>query len=165
MDTADFNKQLVSLRDKLSYIAFNFTTNEEDAQDLLQETFLKAMKAKEKFRDDTNLFAWTSTIMKNTYINHYRRKSLYRKAFDDKGPDIAVMEYQKDMVQPASSYSEINEIVRMIDTIEDVYKIPFNMHVEGFKYKEIALKLNLKIGTVKSRIFFARKKLMSMIAS
>jgi RNA polymerase sigma-70 factor (ECF subfamily) len=53
----------------------------------------------------------------------------------------------------------------MIDTIEDVYKIPFNMHVEGFKYKEIARKLNLKIGTVKSRIFFARKKLMSMIAS
>jgi RNA polymerase sigma-70 factor (ECF subfamily) len=104
----------------------------------LQETFLKAMKAKEKFRDDTNLFAWTSTIMKNTYINHYRRKSLYRKAFDDKGPDISVMDYQRDMVQPASSYSEINEIVRMIDTIEDVYKIPFNMHVEGFKYKEIA---------------------------
>jgi RNA polymerase sigma-70 factor (ECF subfamily) len=154
---------LTSLWDSLERFAIRLTSSRDDAKDLLQETFLKAISYRDKFSDNTNLKAWTYTIMKNTFINNYRRLSKVSTTFDN-SKDLFYLNLKNSsgFGMPESSYSE-KEIEKKIELLDDEFKIPFIMHVKGFKYKEIADELNLKIGTVKSRIFFARKKLMESL--
>jgi RNA polymerase sigma-70 factor (ECF subfamily) len=163
MTALEFNHQLISLEDKLSRFAYSLTANRDDAKDLLQETMFKALVYKDQFVQYTNLKAWTYTIMKNTFINGYRRNVRQNTAFDNT-KDLYFLSQNKDTVNvaPDSTYAT-QEINRIIDSLEDEFKIPFKMHTEGYKYKEIAEKLDLKIGTVKSRIFFTRKKLMDAL--
>ena len=163
MTALEFNHQLISLEDKLARFALSLTANREDAKDLLQETMLKALAYRDQFVQYTNLKAWTYTIMKNTFINNYRRNVRQNTTFDNT-KDLFYLNHNKDTVNvsPDSSYSA-QEINRVIDGLEDEFRVPFKMHTEGYKYKEIAHKLGLKIGTVKSRIFFTRKKLMDAL--
>jgi len=163
MTALEFNHQLITLEEKLSRFALSLTSNKDDAKDLLQETMLKAITYRDQFVQYTNLKAWTYTIMKNTFINNYRRNVRQNTAFDNT-KDLYFLNQNKDTVNvaPDSSYSA-QEITKVIDSLEDEFKVPFKMHTEGFKYKEIAQKLDLKIGTVKSRIFFTRKKLMDAL--
>ena len=163
MTAIEFNHQLISLEDKLGRFALSLTSNRDDAKDLLQETMLKAITYREQFVQYTNLKAWAYTIMKNTFINNYRRNVRQNTAFDNT-KDLFFLNQNKDTinVEPDSAYSA-QEISKIIDSLEPEFKIPFKMHTEGFKYKEIAQKLDLKIGTVKSRIFFTRKKLMDTL--
>ena len=163
MTAIEFNHQLISLEDKLGRFALSLTSNRDDAKDLLQETMLKAITYRDQFVQYTNLKAWAYTIMKNTFINNYRRNVRQNTAFDNT-KDLFFLNQNKDTinVEPDSAYSA-QEISKIIDSLEDEFKIPFKMHTEGFKYKEIAQKLDLKIGTVKSRIFFTRKKLMDAL--
>ncbi|MBN1649891.1 MAG: RNA polymerase sigma factor [Bacteroidales bacterium] len=163
MTALEFNHQLISLEDKLSRFALSLTANREDAKDLLQETMLKAIAYREQFVQYTNLKAWAYTIMKNTFINNYRRNIRQNTTFDNT-KDLYFLNQNRDTqnVSPDSTYST-QEITRVIDSLDDDFRIPFKMHTEGYKYKEIAQKLNLKIGTVKSRIFFTRKKLMEAL--
>jgi RNA polymerase sigma-70 factor (ECF subfamily) len=164
MTAIEFNHQLVSLEDKLSRFALTLTANKEDAKDLLQETLLKALAYREQFVQYTNLKAWTYTIMKNTFINNYRRNMRQNTTFDNT-KDLYFLNQNSDTVNlsPEGTFSE-KEIKKVIDSLDDDFKIPFKMHTEGYKYKEIATKLDLKIGTVKSRIFFTRKKLMDILS-
>lgn len=143
--------------------AMNLTSDRESAHDLVQDTYLKAITHKDKFIDCTNLKAWVYTIMKNTFINNYRR-NLKDNRLIDRTRDLYYLNqpYDKGFISPESIFSE-SEIEKAIDSLDDDFKIPFRMHVEGYKYKEIADKLDLKIGTVKSRIFFTRKKLMIIL--
>ncbi len=159
----EFNHQLTSLEEKLLRFALSLTSNKDDAKDLLQDTMLKAITYRDQFVQYTNLKAWTYTIMKNTFINNYRRNVRQNTAFDNT-KDLYFLNQNKDTVNvaPDSAYSA-QEITKVIDSLEDEFKVPFKMHTEGFKYKEIAQKLDLKIGTVKSRIFFTRKKLMDAL--
>jgi len=163
MTAIEFNYQLTSLWSNLERFALRLTSNTNDAKDLLQETFMKAITYRDKFSDNTNLKAWTYTIMKNTFINNYRKSSKVNTTFDHSN-DLYFMNLNKasGMDLPESSYST-QEIEKKIELLDSEFRIPFLMHVKGFKYKEIADKLNLKIGTVKSRIFFARKKLMDTL--
>ncbi len=163
MTAIEFNHQLITLEEKLSRFALSLTSNKDDAKDLLQETMLKAITYRDQFVQYTNLKAWTYTIMKNTFINNYRRNVRQNTAFDNT-KDLYFLNQNKDTVNvaPDSAYSA-QEITKVIDSLEDEFKVPFKMHTEGFKYKEIAQKLDLKIGTVKSRIFFTRKKLMDAL--
>lgn len=163
MTAIEFNHQLISLEDKLGRFALSLTSNRDDAKDLLQETMLKAITYREQFVQYTNLKAWAYTIMKNTFINNYRRNVRQNTAFDNT-KDLFFLNQNRDTinVEPDSAYAA-QEISKIIDSLEDEFKIPFKMHTEGFKYKEIAQKLDLKIGTVKSRIFFTRKKLMDAL--
>ena len=163
MTALEFNHQLITLEEKLSRFAMSLTSNKDDAKDLLQETMLKAITYRDQFVQYTNLKAWTYTIMKNTFINNYRRNVRQNTAFDNT-KDLYFLNQNKDTVNvaPDSAYST-QEITKVIDSLEDEFKVPFKMHTEGFKYKEIAQKLDLKIGTVKSRIFFTRKKLMDAL--
>jgi RNA polymerase sigma-70 factor (ECF subfamily) len=139
------------------------TQNEDEASDLVQDTYLKALTYRDKFQQDTNLKAWTYTIMKNTFINNYRRNSKVSMVMDNTA-DLYYLNSNKtaDDSNPEAmlSHQEINKVV---DGLEDEHRIPFQMHNTGFKYKEIAEELDLSIGTVKSRIFFSRKKLMSSL--
>lgn len=159
MTQVQFNNALMSLSDKLHYYALSLTSDSERANDLLQETFLKALTYRDKFAQNTNFKAWVYTIMKNTFINEYRRNVKTKNTFEGSTNDYHIA-YTKDKVYPApdSMYSS-REISKSIQSLEDDYRIPFTMFLEGFKYKEIADELNLPLGTVKSRIFFTRKKL------
>lgn len=163
MTAIEFNYQLTSLSDSLQRFAYSLTTNREDARDLLQETFVKAISYRDKFADDTNLKAWTFTIMKNTFINNYRRLAKANTTFDH-SDDLYYLNLSREsnLETPESTLSE-KEIQKHINNLEDEFKVPFTMHLQGYKYKEIADNLGLKIGTVKSRIFFTRKRLISSL--
>ncbi len=163
MTALEFNHKLLGLQKNLKYFAYTLTSNYEDAQDLVQETYLKALTNREKFTDNTNLKAWTFTIMKNTFINNYRQ-SVRNNTILDKTDDLYYLNLSKEsnVGLPDSSYS-LKEIRKTIDKISPEQRKPFEMYNNGYKYKEIAGHLNLSIGTVKSRIFFTRKKLMDAL--
>jgi RNA polymerase sigma-70 factor (ECF subfamily) len=159
MTQIQFNNALLGLSNKLHYYALSLTSDSERADDLLQETFLKALTYREKFAQNTNFKAWIYTIMKNTFINDYRRNVKTKNTFDGSGSDLHLL-YSKDVVDPGpDSQFSSKEINKTIDELEDEYRVPFTMFLDGFKYKEIAEELELPLGTVKSRIFFTRKKL------
>jgi RNA polymerase sigma factor (sigma-70 family) len=159
MTQIQFNNALLGLKEKLHYYALSLTSDSERADDLLQETMLKALTYRDKFTQNTNFKAWIYTIMKNTFINDYRRNVKTRNTFDDSNNDFHLL-FSKDKVYPApDSFYSTQEIHKSINSLEDEYRIPFTMFLEGYKYKEIAEELELPLGTVKSRIFFTRKKL------
>lgn len=163
MSTIEFNSAILKLKDALRFFALKLTENEDDAMDLFQDTYLKAVTYREKFTDSSNLKAWMYTIMKNTFINNYRR-SLKTNTIIDGTKDlyyINTSRISENMVAEASvSYKEI---LGKVNGLEIEYREPFQMHYTGYKYKEIADKLHLPIGTVKSRIFIARQKLMEQL--
>jgi len=163
MTAIEFNYQLTNLSGNLERFAMSLTSNTEDAKDLLQETFAKAIAYRDKFEENTNLKAWAFTIMKNTFINNYRRNVKANTTFDNT-EDLYYLNlnHESSFETPDSEFS-VKEIKKKIDELSDEFKEPFLMHTQGYKYKEIANKLNLKIGTVKSRIFFTRKKLMEKL--
>lgn len=163
MSTVEFNTHLVGHRKALEYFAISLCDNREDARDLMQDTFLKAIVYRDKFRDATNLKAWLYTIMKNTFINSYRRKAKARKLMvktDDLPPNALRIESRE--TNPAAQLGA-SEAERVVSELQSEYRVPFTMHHEGFKYHEIAESLSLPIGTVKSRIFMARQKLMGSL--
>lgn len=160
MTAIEFNTALVAQQQGLKNFALSLTSDREEAQDLLQDTFMKALLYKDKFVQSTNLKAWLYMIMKNTFINAYRR-SVKTREIMSRSKDVSSLgiskNNQKNTAEAAIEHKEINYA---IDTLEEEYKVPFKRFYDGFKYKEIAEELDLPIGTVKSRIFIARKKLM-----
>lgn len=159
----EFNHKLISLEPNLERFALSLTSDREKAKDLLQDTYMKAIMYRDKFQAFTNLKAWTFTIMKNTFINNYRR-GIRENTTMDNTKDLYYINKPREsgFDSPESDYS-VQEIRKAIDKLEDEFRVPFEMHNAGYKYKEIADELNLKIGTVKSRIFFTRKKLMESL--
>lgn len=160
MTAIEFNHKLTSLQDNLHYFAMTLTSNTEEAKDLVQDTYVKALTNRDKFEDNTNLKAWTFTIMKNTFINNYRR-NLRTNAIIDTTEDLYFLNLPKESGIPSpESQLSLKDIQKRVDMLDSDQKIPFEMHTQGYKYKEIADKLQISIGTVKSRIFFGRRKLM-----
>ncbi|MEZ5070012.1 MAG: sigma-70 family RNA polymerase sigma factor [Bacteroidales bacterium] len=164
MTTMEFSTKLINMEERLERFAMSLTANREEAKDLLQETYLKALSSQDKFIEFTNFEAWAYTIMKNTFINNYR-KAVRQNTIVDTTKDLYYLNNSKEstFIKPDSTMQH-KEINKHIDKLQDELKVPFLMHTQGFKYKEIAEKLDLKIGTVKSRIFFTRKKLMESLA-
>lgn len=161
MSAPDFRQRLLGMQDNLLSFAMKLTANKEDAHDLLQDTTCKALVNEHKFIDDSNFKSWVFTIMRNIFINNYRRIVRVQTVVD-KSDDL----YQLNLPQlenpetPETAYA-IKEVSRSIANLPDDYRKPLSMHVAGFKYQEIADKLDLPLGTVKSRIFFAKKKLQA----
>lgn len=163
MTSTEFNYKLLSFQDSLEYFAKKLTSNSEDASDLVQETYLKALTFRDKYVHHTNLKAWLFTIMKNIFINNYRRNKKGRTIMDTTDNlNIYSRRISEHPIMPDSELSE-KEILEVVASLEDDHRIPFEMHTQGFKYKEIAEELDISIGTVKSRIFFGRKKLMDRL--
>jgi RNA polymerase sigma factor (sigma-70 family) len=163
MTAIEFQHKLVGLEKNLERFAYSLTLNREDAKDLLQETYLKALTYKDKFIHNENFKAWTYTIMKNTFINNYR-KNIRQNTHRDQTKESYYLNHPKAVGfdDPDSAYST-KELVKNVEKLDDDFRLPFKMHHEGYKYKEIADELKLNIGTVKSRIFFSRKKLMEQL--
>lgn len=159
MTAVEFQSQLFKLKEGLMRFAYRLTGDRDDTEDLVQETFLKALIYSDRFADESNLKAWTSTIMKNTFINGYRQ-SIRQNIYRDQTKESFFMNRVESigLDDPASAYS-VSEITQNIEQLEDKFRIPFEMYINGYKYQEIADELNLKIGTVKSRIFCSRKQL------
>lgn len=163
MKTQEFNKKLIDIKDNLKYFAFSFVSNEEEANDLVQETFYKAISNREKYVENVNFKAWVFTILKNTFINSYNKAARQKTTFDNTEDAYYLNSSTSDKLSnPDISYAT-GEIHKAINALNDNYRIPFVRFTHGFKYQEIAEELNLPIGTVKSRIFFARKKLMEQL--
>jgi RNA polymerase sigma factor (sigma-70 family) len=163
MTNLEFNSRLLGMQSKLHRFAMSLTSDRETAPDLVQDTYLKALIYKDQFVEFTNFKNWIFTIMKNTYINNYRR-NVKKNTIIDGNQDLNNI-YQvndKGSISPESVFSA-QEIEITINSMSDEFRIPFRMHVAGYKYKEIASELGLKLGTVKGRIFIARKKLMSQL--
>ncbi len=159
MTNVQFNNALLNLRGVLYVYAVRLTSDSEQANDLLQETLLKVLTYRDKFTQNTNFKAWVYTIMRNTFINEYRRNVKVKNSFADTGIcDFQLFPTDKVYSAPDSIYNA-KEINQNIDALDDDYRIPFVMFLEGYKYKEVAEKLDLPIGTVKSRIFITRQKL------
>jgi RNA polymerase sigma factor (sigma-70 family) len=158
MTTQDFNNRLMTHENSLKYYALSLTNNEEEAKDLVQETFYKVLSNKDKYRNDTNFKAWMFTILKNTFINNYNKLSTQKTIRDNSEDEYLLRNTQVNDITPDNEYGE-SEIHKALANLEDEYRIPFSSFINGYKYHEIAEAMNLPIGTVKSRIYFARKKL------
>ena len=163
MTTLEFQRELISFEKPLKGFAYKFTYNDDDASDLVQETFLKALRYKDKFQEQTNLKAWLYTIMKNTFINNYRKAVKANILLDNTDENYFIDLSKTSQVETPEQNLAVKEIISKINALSDEYRIPFQMHYNGFKYKEIADKLGLPIGTIKSRIFLARQKLSEVL--
>lgn len=163
MSTIEFNNNFYQLKQVLESFAYNLTKNMEDAKDLYQETAFRAMSNRDKFRPGTNFKAWTLTIMKNIFINNYRKKAKKKTIFDSTDNNYYINSGSNSISNKAETNILMDELKTMIENLDDSLRIPFEMHYIGYKYQEIADKLDLPLGTVKSRIFFARKELKGNI--
>lgn len=163
MSTIEFTKNFTDLKSPLNAFAYNLTKNKEDAKDLYQETAFRAISNKEKFRPGTNFKAWSFTIMKNIFINNYRKKMKKNTIIDTTDNMYFINSGATMIANDAGRNILMDELNGMIESLDDSIKTPFMMHYTGFKYQEIADKLLLPLGTVKSRIFFARKALKELI--
>lgn len=161
--STDFQYQIDSMSNLLHAFAFNLTKNVEDAKDLYQETAYRAMTNMDKFRPGTNFKAWLFTIMKNIFINNYRKKTKANTIVDSTDNLYYINSSANAISNRAESSIMMNELVQLIEKLDNSIRVPFLMHYQGYKYQEIADYLDLPLGTVKSRIFFARKDLKEMI--
>jgi len=163
MTAIEFNTRIVQEKNSLKNFALSLTHNMDDALDLLQDTYLKAITYRSKFEDSTNLKAWLFTIMKNTFINAYRRNTKTKQLIS-KGDDVAMNRaFKQNSHALTESRIHAKDIIKQIENLEDDYKVPFTLYYTGYKYEEIAQEMSLPLGTIKSRIFIARKILMDAI--
>ena len=165
MTTMEFNSRLNSLTTLLHSFAYNLTKNTEDAKDLYQETAFRALSNRDKFQPGTNFKAWMFTIMKNIFINNYREKVKANTILDTTDNQYYLNSGSHATGNAAEGSIMLKELTSLVSSLDDSIRIPFLMHFEGFKYQEIADELQLPLGTVKSRIFFARKELKDKIMS
>lgn len=162
MSTLEFQQQLLGFRQQLYYFALSLTKDRENAADLLQDSLVRALTYREKFQDDTNFKAWVYTIMKNTFINEHRRSKrtqVVMHTVDRLNDEVRRVQ----LPNSPEATVKMAEIQRSLERLDVAFREPFTMHHEGFKYHEIADKLGIPIGTVKSRIFQARHRLMDML--
>jgi RNA polymerase sigma factor (sigma-70 family) len=162
MTTSEFTAKFNELNKTLFGIAMRITRNVEDAHDLMQEAALRAFKNRDRFQVGTNFRAWMATIMKNTFINNYRRNSK-RKHLELPYDKFSFAIGNAKSEASATSHLMKAELDKMVEELNDGYKKPFKMFNEGYHYDEIADSMDIPMGTVKSRIFYARKQLKEKI--
>jgi RNA polymerase sigma-70 factor (ECF subfamily) len=163
LDTAKFRRELLEVQSELQRFAYKLTADREEANDLLQETSLKALGNMEKYTPGTNFKGWVYTIMRNIFINNYR-KEVRDQIFVDQTDNLFHINTSRELDYYVTDNGyDTKEIYRVVHGLPRDYRIPFLMHIAGFKYREIADRLGLPIGTVKSRIFFTRQQLQTLL--
>jgi RNA polymerase sigma-70 factor (ECF subfamily) len=163
VDRIQFQDKLAGLQENMLNFALKFTASRDEAQDLLQDTALKALDNQDKFVDNVNFKGWVLTVMRNTFINNYH-KVVRTQTIINPHSDLYNLEVLNEpgFDSPESSY-RVQEINQAINNLEEGLKIPFSLYLGGYKYHEIAEKTTMPLGTVKSRIFFARRELQKSL--
>jgi len=164
MATTEFNDMLLDNAGFLRPFAVNLTKDTEAANDLYQETLYKALANHEKYNAGTNIKAWLFTIMRNIFINNYRRKAKQRTIFDNTPEDYLINLKQSTITNGAESSLRVKEIHAAIDHLPEIFKMPFLLYIDGYKYQEISDYLHEPLGTIKSRIHFGRKLLKEQVS-
>jgi RNA polymerase sigma-70 factor (ECF subfamily) len=147
----------------LKPFAITLTRDTEAAKDLFQETLYRALANREKYNVGTNITAWLYTIMRNIFINNYRRRAKQKTIFDNTPNDYLLNNNQVATADTTESNLRIKDIQAAIYNLPEIFRNPFLLYFDGFKYHEIADMLMEPLGTIKSRIHFARKLLKSQI--
>jgi RNA polymerase sigma factor (sigma-70 family) len=163
MAILDFNEYLVNNAEFLKPFAITLTRDSEAAKDLFQETLYRALANKEKYNVGTNIKAWLYTIMRNIFINNYRRKTKQNTIFDSTPNEFLINQKQVVINDTAEGNLRIKDIQAAIHNLPEIFRNPFLLYFDGFKYNEIADMLREPLGTIKSRIHFARKLLKAQI--
>jgi RNA polymerase sigma factor (sigma-70 family) len=163
MSNIEFNQLLLSNTEFLKPFANTFTADKEDAKDLLQETMYRALSNQEKYNAGTNIKAWLYTIMRNIFINNYRRKTKQNTIFDSTPNEFLLNYKQVTSANDAEVNLKMKDIQVAIHKLPEIFRNPFMLYFEGYKYHEIAKVLNEPLGTIKSRIHFARKLLKEQL--
>lgn len=163
MSTPEFQQHLVGLRQQIFWFAMSLTHDRDTAQDLVQESILRALVHREQFRENSNLKAWLLTIVRNTFINGHRRE---KRTVDilDRVQQERMRTSRSESAASSEACIRMSEIQRALGHLEDMFREPFQMHHDGYKYQEIANTLEIPVGTVKSRIHQARHRLMGLLS-
>lgn len=155
-------QQLEEITPSLRAFAMSLTMNENDAEDLYQDTAFRILANTEKFEHGTNFKAWSVTIMRNIFINNYRKKMRRNTILDQTPNNYYINSSGRAIENDGETKIAYKDLLRMVSQLPEDFKKPFWMAYKGFKYDEIAEELGAPLGTIKSRIFFARRKLMKM---
>jgi len=164
MSAKDFDYIVSNNADYLKPFALTLTRDFESAKDLTQETLFRALANREKYNPGTNIKAWLYTIMRNIFINDYRKKSRQNTVFDNTPNDFLLDHNQSSVSNMAESNLSLKEAKQAVESLPEIFKQPFVLYVEGYKYNEISEYLDEPLGTVKSRIHFARKLLKTELS-
>ena len=164
MATLDFDQLLLNNTEFLKPFAVTLTRDNEVAKDLLQETMYRALANKEKYNVGTNIKAWLYTIMRNIFINDYRRKAKQNTIFDSTPNEFLLNYNQVTASNAAEGALKMKDIMQAIHKLPEIFRNPFMLYFEGYKYHEIADMLTEPLGTIKSRIHFARKPLKEQLS-
>lgn len=164
MTQIEFNHRVQDLYKPLKNFALKLTRDIEDATDLTQETMLKAFSNHDKFREGTNMKAWLYTIMKNIFINNYRRNASNLIVSDDTENQYYINSHSQRTSNLGDRKMILQDIQKAISSLSRNLRIPFIMAFQGYKYEEIAQQMKVPLGTVKIRIHNARKKLKTRLA-
>lgn len=163
MFAMEFDQQLQEHTPALKSFAYKFTREDSVADDLLQDTLFKAVRYCEKFKEGTNIKAWLFTIMRNTFINDYRKTTRIQKVVTQQ-EDIASEHLVRSATMNAGEGKlALADIQNALSRLPKNYYDPFMQYFEGYKYEEIAEHLQIPIGTVKTRIHMARHMLKKML--
>jgi RNA polymerase sigma-70 factor (ECF subfamily) len=159
---ASIYEQLNSITDSLRAFSLKLTGNVADANDLYQDTALRIMANADKYREGTNFKAWAVTIMRNIFINNYRKKVRRGTILDQTPNNYYINSGDVTVENDGINNASYKELLKMVSSLPEEFKRPFWMAYKGYKYDEIAETLDAPLGTIKSRIFFARRKLRKM---
>lgn len=153
----NFEKMVQNEFTSMKSLAMQLTRNTDDANDLVQETILKALRYQDKYTVGTNFKGWVFTILKNTFINNYRRM-IKRNTFLDATDNTYFLDLPAHKTENQAELKFIRkDLEDAISILQPDLKVTFMLNIEGFKYHEIAEALNIPIGTVKTRIFVAKR--------
>lgn len=156
------NQQLERISNSLRAFSLKLTGNESDANDLYQDTAFRIISNADKYQPDTNFKAWAVTIMRNIFINNYRKRVRRGTILDQTPNNFYINSGTQAIENDGESNMAYKELLRMVSSLPEDFKRPFWMAYKGYKYDEIAEQLDAPLGTIKSRIFFARRKLQKM---
>lgn len=167
---ADLEAEALSFIDSLYRTALRMTRNPADAEDLVQEAYLRAFRSLHQFEPGTNLRAWIFRIMTNAYINEYRKRSRRptSSSLDDLEEFYLYDHLIDSGVQPTSERPEdvvldrvtAGDVIDALDNLSDDFReVVLLADVEGFSYREIAEIMDIPVGTVMSRLYRARRRL------
>jgi RNA polymerase sigma-70 factor (ECF subfamily) len=164
MTKREFSTEFAKWTSYLKGFAYNLTRDKHLAEDLYQDTAVAVFRNQDKFSSGTNMKAWLGVIMRNLFINGYRKKKRRGLIFDNSKESYLLNDGAKRVNNEGEGNIVMKEMLDLINDLPDGLRIPFVMTYEGYKYEEIASYIKLPIGTVKSRIFQARKVLKEKLS-